>query len=484
LKALAALAFLGVLVMAPLLAGVKAAAPATQSATKPAADAAATTVVKRGKLPMKFDSAGTFEAVEPFEVRYRPKTYAGELTINAIVANGAKVTKGDKLLEIDPTPLKKQLDAAENEATAAHANLTKAEADAKLAEGSEALAMKMQQAALKEAEDGVKWWEQVDGPQMLKSADLETRQYQHNVDDRVDELDQLKKMYKTEELTSATADIVVKRAVRGLELAKIGLDMEKERNDKTKTFLYPINKRKVYDGLEQARQGFASFEVAQAHAKIARQTGLFASRTAAAAADQKVSELRGDFEKLTAIAPSDGVVWYGQLAQGNWQGGDPKVLKTGEKIAAQQTILTLYAPGKLKVTIDLPEPKYFSVSAGTKATVTPTAFPELRAEGTCDAQPRTPVTTQSGPVYPLAITTGEIDPRIIPGMKASVHLDVPPVENLLLVPASAVVNGNAWVRQGGADKKKAVITGRSDGKSIEIVSGLSEGDEVLTQGKQ
>src|SRR5260221_496411 len=87
-----------------------------------------------------------------------------------------------------------------------------------------------------------------------------------------------------------------------------GAGMEKERNSKTKTYLYPINQRKVYDGLEQAKQGFASFEVAQAHAKVVRQAGLFGVRVASAAVDQKVSELRGDFEKLTAIAPADGVV--------------------------------------------------------------------------------------------------------------------------------------------------------------------------------
>jgi len=63
-------------------------------------------------------------------------------------------------------------------------------------------------------------------------------------------------------------------------------------------------------------------------------------------------------------------------------------------------------------------------------------------------------------------------------------LDVPAVENLLLVPSSAVVSGNVWVREKGSVRKKAVVTGRSDGKSIEIVRGLSEGEEVLTQGKQ
>jgi hypothetical protein len=48
----------------------------------------------------------------------------------------------------------------------------------------------------------------------------------------------------------------------------------------------------------------------------------------------------------------------------------------------------------------------------------------------------------------------------------------------------AVAGGNVWIREkGGAEMKHAVITGHTDGKSIEIVGGLKEGDTVLAQAK-
>jgi multidrug resistance efflux pump len=456
---------------------------ATQPATTNAAPVA-TTRIKRGSLPMKFDATGYFEAVDPTEVRLRFKQYIGELTINAVVPNGSTVAKGDKLLEIDPVPLKKLLDAAENDLAAAKAALEKNEADFKLSESIEAFNLKTHQDALKDAEDALKWWESVDGPQMLKAWDLQMKQYQHLVDDRADELEQLKKMYKTEELTSATADIVVKRAVRGLEQAKVGLEMEKERIDKNKTIAYPASKRAVTDALTKARHALASHQILQTNVQAQWRSALFTSRTAMATAAQKVSELRGDLDKLTVIAPSDGIVWYGQLNNGNWFGGDAKSMRVGEKLTAGAILLTLHAPGKLRVVVDLPEPKYFSVSAGTKAIATPTAFPDLRIEGLCEAPPRTGVLTQDrGVVFPLKITGQDVDARLIPGMKASVHLEVSPLANLLLVPAGAVSNGEVWVREKGQEKKRAVITGHSDGKSIEVVSGLTEGEEVLTQAK-
>lgn len=457
----------------------RAEAPASNPATQ-----AAATIVKHGSVPMKFDATGYFEAIDPMEVRIRPKSYAGELAIATIVPNGATVKKGDKLLEIDPAPLKRQLQAADGEAAVAHANLTKAEADAKIAEGAEALALRIQQDGVKDAEEGVKWWEDVDGPQMLKMSELQVKQVQAGVDDSSDELEQLKKMYKTEELTSATADIVVKRAVRGLEIGRQHLEMTRKQADKTRTFLFPASKRRVYDALPQAQQALASLEAVQAQSKVVRQTGLVAARAAVVAAEQKVSDLHGDLDKLTVIAPADGIVWYGQLAQGNWASVDPKTMRVGEKVAAQQTLMTLYTPGKLRVVIDLAESKYFAVPAGTKATATPVAFPEMRIEGACEGGPKTPVTTPTGQTYPLPINGADVDPRLMAGMKASVHVDVPAIEGVLVVPTSAVSGSAVWLHgKDGPDKRQTVVTGRTDGKVIEIVSGVREGDVVLTQAK-
>ena len=73
-----------------------------------------------------------------------------------------------------------------------------------------------------EAEQNVKWFDTVDGPQMLKGVDIQLAMAKNQMNDEQDELDQLKKMYKSEELTNATADIVVKRAVRQLEMSKTG----------------------------------------------------------------------------------------------------------------------------------------------------------------------------------------------------------------------------------------------------------------------
>jgi multidrug efflux pump subunit AcrA (membrane-fusion protein) len=260
--------------------------------------------------------------------------------------------------------------------------------------------------------------------------------------------------------------------------------MAEHRNKKAHTVHYPINKRHVEDALKQAKLALSSLVIAQAQAKVAREAGLVTTHAAVTAADEKVNDLKADLEKLTVTAPEDGVVWYGQLAGGNWMNGGPKALKVGEKVGAQAVLMTLYTPGKMKLTMDLGEAQYFEVPKGTKVTITPTAYPEMRIEGTCDAGPRVALMTQTGAVYPMAVEIGQVDEKILPGQRATVKVDVPDLKDVLVVPTSAVAKGFVWVhRDHGKDEKRAVVTGRMEGKSVEIVSGVKEGEKILTQAK-
>ena len=469
---------------APVTTVATTSAPTSAPATKPATAPSTTTIANIGSLKMAFDAPGYFEPVESTEVRFRFKAYAGELTVDNIVANGASVKKGDRILVIDPTNLVKQLDAAENELTVSTANLEKALADAKLSEEADGMALKSSQNGLKDAEEALKFWEKVDGPHMLKSWDLQVKQWTDNVDDRADELDQLKKMYKSEELTSATADIVVRRSIRALDQAKINSEMMKEQIAKYKETAYPNSKRGVTDAVDRARNSLASVQVAQKAGKISRSAGLVTAKAANAAVSQKVADLKEDLEKLTVIAPADGIVWYGQLNMGNWVGGDAKAMKVGEKVTAGTVLLTHHIAGKLQGVVELSETKYFTVPDGAKARLSVSAFPNMHLDGVCKVVARTPIAGQGGQIYPMKIVIDNVDAKILPGMKSSVKIEVPPLDKVLLIPTSAVVDSAVYVHEkNGTDVRKPVVTGYGDGKQVQIVSGINEGDEVLTQGK-
>ena len=190
-------------------------APTTQPSTGPSTQPAPTTapepakpgpnlhVVQRGDLSLDVQAEGVLQPVDPFEVRVSFKAYPNPLTITKVVSPGSVVRKGDTLIEFDPTAVEWSLTTANSELAMAKAGLTRAESDAKVVAEMDALNLRMTDDAVKNADDAVKWWAEVDGPQMLQNADLGVKQAKDAVDDQADELDQLHKMYKDEELASA-----------------------------------------------------------------------------------------------------------------------------------------------------------------------------------------------------------------------------------------------------------------------------------------
>jgi multidrug efflux pump subunit AcrA (membrane-fusion protein) len=460
-------------------------APATAAATATTTSVATTqaeketVAVKRATIKCAIDLDGYFEPIDATEVRIRPKQYQGELEIVSAAAHGAAVTKGQTILQLKNDELDRQLAAAENELTGAKANAAKADADVKLGEQADALAMQMQQTEVDNAVKGVEWFDKVDGKQMLKQAELGVRNAKDNVEDQNDELDQLKKMYKSEELTNQTADIVVKRALRSLDLSKISLAMFQDRATKTTEFDHANAKQKLTYAIEQQKQAAAQLQAAQDQAKVARQTAQTTAKLTLDKAQQKYDELKGDREALTVKAPFDGVVLYGQLRQGAWQNADPNLLRVGEKVAPSAVLMTVFTPGKLKLNVDVPESKVAYVTAGTACRVVPVALPEAATAATCKQPSPSGKATDAGQAFATTIELSSVDARLLPGERASVHMDAKEAKDVLTVPLAAVSRGRVRVKGAdGKDEFRDVVTGLAGDELIEIKSGLKEGDEL------
>ena len=472
-----ALALLTGLLLAPLV-HAQSTAPADESkATKDE-----TTAVRRGDISTSIDFDGYFEPTEFHEIRLRPKAYQGDLLVASAAASGATVKRGETLLQVDAEELDKQIAAAENELNGARAGYAKAQADVQLGEAADALAMKMQQNELSNAEAGMKWWEQVDGAHMVKGAELATKAAKDNVEDQTDELDQLKKMYKSEELTNATADIVVKRALRARERAQIAQGMQEARETKVKAFDYNVHRMKYAFGVEQQKQALAELTAKQAHAAVTRKTALVAAQIALDKAQSKFDELKEDQAQFTAEAPFDGVVFAGEFQQGRWPGAaNPRALKKDEKLPPGAVVLTLVPTGKLRLMLDVPENKLQYIKPDTRVRVIPLVAPDAATTGACGTPSAAPMSKDNMQTYATPVTLEKVDPRLAAGQKATARLDVEATD-VLLVPASAISKGRVKVKNAdGKGEWRDVITGHTDGEVTEVRDGLKEGEQVVTK---
>jgi multidrug efflux pump subunit AcrA (membrane-fusion protein) len=457
-------------------------AQTTRPTTKPTTEPADYTV-KKGTLKLEVSTDTTFQALEPYEVRLKPKAYAGQYVVVSAIPHGATVKKGDTILELDPRHMQWAVDEAENALATARATARKTEADAELGTKSDALALRISEDNLKNAENQLKWFEEIEGPQMLRLAEIQVKMSKAGVEDQDDELDQLRKMYKTEDLTTATADIVIKRAVRRLEVSREMLKVQEERRDKTTKLDYPVLKQRTTDAVEQARQSLASLKVTQAQAAVARKAALTTARIALEQAEQKAGDIKADVASFNFKAPESGVVMYEQLPD-LLPGTDKRAPKPGDKLTAGGVIMRLVYPGRLKLDVTLTESQAFWVEPGTKARVTPTAFPHLSYEGATGAVVGGNRTSPPGFGFQVSVNLPQTDPRLVPGMKAKVTIDAGKVEDVLLIPIAAVSDGKVSIKTGGKVEQRPVQLGRSDGEKIEVKEGLSEGDVILASAKK
>jgi multidrug resistance efflux pump len=449
----------------------------TQPATAPAGPP--TVKVAKGELSLEVRADAVFQPVEPFEVKPTFKAYAGALVVASVAPPGSLVRKDQPVIAFDRTWVDWNLQGAESEMAVAKANQAKAEADAKVAVQAEQIALRQAEEGVKNAEGGKKWFDDVEGPQMLLTADLQVKSAQSSVDDQTDELDQLRKMYQGEQLTTATADIVVRRAVRSLDQGKIILKMQQERRDKTKAYDYPITRQRVIDSVEQSKQQLAMTKSLQDQTAVARAAGLLAAKVGVEQATKKLADLKEDAAQFQIKASSDGVLAYGTQTEGVWTGGDPKLFKVGEKVAPGQVLMRIYQPGKLRLVLALPEAQAFWVEQGMKARVTPAATPQTSYAATTSAVEAMSKGPQ-GLSLVATVDLDNVDARLQPGMRAAVVIDAGKLTDVLLVPLASVTGGKVRVKEkDGTVAEKVVKLGKTDGQQVEVKSGLAEGDEVV-----
>lgn len=445
-------------------------------------DARPTHNVTKGPLSVVVELDGSFECPDNFEAKFKPDVYGGELVIVEIASHGTEVKKGDVLVKFDPTPWQRQVAATENDLRGAKAGLSAAEEAMELGEKQDALTLQGAKDGLLDAEKRWEYWEKIDGPHMLKYHELGLKNWEDNVKDQQEEFDQLMKMYKSEELTSDTKDIVVNRAERALQNAKTYLEMRKQSAARTPEWEHPRQKASVMRDVEQAKLTLSQTESNLGNARVQRETQKVRARMEYDRQVEALEKLKKDGDKLTIAAPSDGWVFYGQIAGGNWNFNEDmlKTLKKGEKAGAHQVLLTLVPKGgDLAVRVAIPEDKIGHASNGTEVTVAPVANPQARIRGKVMGAWAIPV----GGAYPAWISVSKPDMKLIPGMKCKVAIQAADLKEAVTVPVSAIgAEGGktcVWVMEAGAAKTVEVSLGVTNGAVFEIKSGLKGGETIL-----
>lgn len=136
------------------------------------------------------------------------------------------------------------------------------------------------------------------------------------------------------------------------------------------------------------------------------------------------------------------------------------------------------------VSVNLTEIDVPKIKIGDKATVKFDAFPDKTYTGKVVSMDTAGTTSSGVTTYPTVIRLDTQSSNILPNMAASASIITYTKDNVLSVPSSAVQNQNgaSYVRilKNGKLVQIPVETGLSSDTQIEIMSGLSEGNTVVT----
>ena len=140
----------------------------------------------------------------------------------------------------------------------------------------------------------------------------------------------------------------------------------------------------------------------------------------------------------------------------------------------------------LRASVQINEVDLVNVKVGQKASVTFDALPSASVSGTVSAISPTGTNTSGVVTYEVDLTLSSIDGRLRPGMSCSAEIETALKPGSLVVPSSAVTSasGKTHVQVldigATAPRQVEVTTGATVGTSTEILSGLTEGQYVVT----
>ncbi len=468
----------------------KPAAPAQKPAapaTKPAPPSPPTHTVKAEPFRIEISLDGTFVAQKMTEIKVDPEGWS-TFKVEEAVEHGATVSKGDLLVKFDPKLIDEAVADGHTTQRLSEIALKQAEAGLKMLEATTPMDLAMAERAKKMADEDRDRYFKVERQMSIKSAEFSLKRANQYLENDLEELKQLEKMYEADDLTEETEEIVLKRQRAEVEQSEFYVEQAKLRYEETLEIRMPRSEESMKYSDELMKLSTARTKFSLPLALEQQQLELEKAKVLRERSAEKFKKLLADQKLMTVVAPVDGVVYYGKCVVGKWSTGAAAAakLKPGKTVTAKDPFMTIVSTRPMLVRATVAEKDLQSVKSGLRGTVKPTAAPDLRAAATVSEINRVPAADGKYAAL-FRVTLGPEAENLMPGMTCKVKLVPYQKTRTLTVPPSALKTDEVddtkhYVQLLGKDgkpKKQPVKVGKRNAAKAEILDGLVAGDKVL-----
>ena len=440
--------------------------------------------VERKAFAATADLEGTFlpDQVQTFQID--PKVWT-DFTVLDYVAQGQAVKKGDVIVSFDTEAIDRKLADNRDARTLRKLNLASAERQLADLEKTTPRTLDTAKLGLQRAEADLDYYKKIGRPMAEESARRSLESAERSLEYATEELEQLLKMYREDEITEETEEIILKRQRTAVDNAQYRLRTVQENTKRALEVQIPRSAFDTEDQLIAQRLNWETLQESLPRALTIKRLEVKALQIADQRADQAESDLESDRSQMSPTAPGSGLLYLGEIADGKWKASDAaKFMKRGGKVAPRVTYASFIPDGaKLQLDAFVGENQIAQLKRDQVGYVAPAAAPRSRI----------PVKVHSvagfpgidGKYHVVLQLTGEPEGlALVPGMKGKIKLRIQDAKDALVIPVKALheeADGSysVEVKDGDVIRKRTITVGVESGGSIEVLSGLEAGETIV-----
>ena len=407
------------------------------------------------------------------------------------VKHGQAVAAGDLLLKLETKELDDAITDAESNLRVSRLALQQAQRSLTALEKSTPLEQAAAQQAFEVAQEAWDYFQNVGKDATISDWKQSVLQSQHSVEYAKEELDQLEKMYKADDLTEESEEIVLTRARNDLASAEHYHRRTQRDAKRALEIELPRSERSLREAAERARIQYEKQKPAAEEALAKAQTELEQQRVALSRQEKKLADLLKDREQCEMKSPAAGVVYHGYERKGIWKTDHLDAgLEKGSKLPLGNIQMTVLPPGSLILLASLPEEELWQLKSSAVGILTPKGAPREKLR--CRVLDIQSAPGSSGAFDMRILVDGSADAiPLTAGMHADAEFTVYSSESAIMAPASLVYtdmlrSGERYVwltAAHGKAERHEVRVGYTQGDRLQILEGLVEGDILLSREK-
>lgn len=449
--------------------------------------------LKKEQLRLTSKLTGTFESKRSETVRLKGEVFT-TFELLEVVPHGTKIRKGDVLIKFDPQKYDEAFTERKRALRLSEISLKEEEIAFKYLEKRRPLQKEAIERNQKHEEEDFVYFFNVEQDMMKKMFGFTVKVYQFYLDSAKEELRQLEKMYEADDLVEDTEEFILKRSKFMVEAQQFMFERSKVQADYMKDVMLHRMEESMRQGAKLSRYEYEmsketfDFTFEQARLKLEK-----TKETHAKLVEQHEKFVK-DKQMLTLKAPCDGIVYYGEynskLSPGKWNGASTVAgaMKIGESVSNKTVLFTVVDPKPSRIRATVGEKELHWIDVGTRGTVAPTAFPDVRYQVRVVERDTCP-TAANNFVAIMSVDLPE-DGKVFPAMTGAVELVVYDKKETVMVPTAAIkreeMENDSWnhaylyvYEENKTVDKIKVKTGQVKGEKTEILSGFQSGNQVF-----